>query len=485
MDITSYSERIYYEEDKTLFSEAVLCAERGALRAAYIMIWLSCAESFKRRFREAMIRDSVAGRVVGEINTKEEQQKSVDKYLIDEACKYGFILASDKIRLMHIYQMRCLYGHPYEEAPTIEQVQHAASTVVELVLSKTITLKHGFINQIIEDLMRKHNYLDDHDEAVWRFADDIVQRIDSSLYKWMLNEYFSKLEPIAKDPTMRLYYKRGLWFCDRMLHNCGVDCIPSEKWHDYIIQYPLTLSIICGVITRFPQINVIAQDSLVGLLIEQDKLKVLENLMEYGCLSERQAQRFHEHVESMSCFEQNRAGLGITYSYSTIIEALKHQNWYKQEPASRIVFNYQTEELEKLTDEQQIILGRNIAQVGEGCERFTCNMLSRFKEYIHLWPFDMIFGLFIELFTNENHEIRFKTRNMSNILDALDLLTNAQKAAMVSKISESIGIGKLRSSHSILQDFKHTIRVLDNYEWAKLLKETLLAREAEIMAIFE
>ena len=49
VDISKYIDQIFNEEDRKLFQEAVLSAQAGALRASYIMIWISCAESIKRR----------------------------------------------------------------------------------------------------------------------------------------------------------------------------------------------------------------------------------------------------------------------------------------------------------------------------------------------------------------------------------------------------------------------------------------------------
>ena len=53
LDLGKYTAEILACEDRPLFEEAVKAARVGALRASYLMIWLSCAESLKRRFREA------------------------------------------------------------------------------------------------------------------------------------------------------------------------------------------------------------------------------------------------------------------------------------------------------------------------------------------------------------------------------------------------------------------------------------------------
>ena len=65
VDLDHYEQKIESGDDDPLFREAVRAAQAGALRASYIMVWLACAESLKRRFREARVRDHQAGVIVG------------------------------------------------------------------------------------------------------------------------------------------------------------------------------------------------------------------------------------------------------------------------------------------------------------------------------------------------------------------------------------------------------------------------------------
>ena len=173
VDISSYANKILSLDDRPLFEEAVEVAKVGALRSAYIMIWLACAGSLKRRFREAGIRDNAAGSIVGQIEEREANHRAVDKYLLEEAHKYGFVSDSQLTILEHIYDMRCIYGHPYEQAPSSETVIEAASEVVDLVLSKPVKLRHGFAQQVLTSLLQIGSYLDDQESAVLSFAKTI------------------------------------------------------------------------------------------------------------------------------------------------------------------------------------------------------------------------------------------------------------------------------------------------------------------------
>jgi hypothetical protein len=89
-DLKKFHESILSDQDKTLFQEATVSASKGAPRGAYILLWITVAESLKRKFKEAALRDTHAGRIVGEIKTAESAHKSVDMLILKRAKEYGF-----------------------------------------------------------------------------------------------------------------------------------------------------------------------------------------------------------------------------------------------------------------------------------------------------------------------------------------------------------------------------------------------------------
>ena len=270
VDLDPYADRILAKADKPLFREAVVAARANALRAAYIMIWLAGAESLKRRFRDAGQRDSTAAKLDGEISSKESAHKSVDKFVLDKAKEYGFLSDSAHTELSHVYEMRCLYGHPYEEAPSQEQVSHAAAAVVRHVLSKTVRLRHSYGGRLLESMTSDRTYLDDHAPAVEAFARDTVPRLDEIVHGWFLKKYWIALEEVADDPSMALFSRRGEWFSTAFLTNSGVGTLfSSDEWHGLMGEVPKTLARVCGKPQTFGQIGERAQDSLVGVVLSE------------------------------------------------------------------------------------------------------------------------------------------------------------------------------------------------------------------------
>jgi hypothetical protein len=100
----------------------------------------------------------------------ESQHRAVDKFLLVKAHEYGFLSDSGSTIINHVYEMRCIYAHPYREAPSQEKVIDAAAAVVDLVLSRPVRLRHGFGRQLLDNLLKNGNYLDDHEPAVTALA---------------------------------------------------------------------------------------------------------------------------------------------------------------------------------------------------------------------------------------------------------------------------------------------------------------------------
>ena len=477
VDLSSYAKNILAEEDHPLFDDAVAAAKVGALRSAYVMIWLACAESLKRRFREAKVRDNLAGKVVGNIEDMEQQHKAVDRVLLDEAYKYGFLSASGSTILSQVYELRCIYGHPYEEAPSQEKVIDAAAAVVELVLSRPVKLRHGFGKQLLKGLLEDGNYLDDHEPAVTAFVGSILPRLDEDVYVWLLDEYMEELERFADDSSMTVFSRRGMWFCRAMLTEAGVALLTHEEWHDRSGRFPKTLMGVCSTANIFKGIGGRAQDSLVGLILEEANtrasvLSYLEELDNEGSLSERQRERFSDGVTELDFRTLQASGLSTKIIYAKSIDAMKSYNWYVQNPAIDTVVSNGPEQMAELTEEQQVNLGRNMLQAAEGTAASASEFLTKLSQDGAKWPIDVIRGIALESFTNENNEIRLKGRHLNLVISALDRLDCTQRKELIAELASSVDVGMPRYGR-FSDDFNQVIVSLNAYSWAVPLASAL------------
>lgn len=485
VDLISYAKSILSNEDRPLFDDAVAAGKVGAMRAAYVMVWLACAESLKRRFREARKRDNNAGKIIGEIESKEREHKTVDKFVLAKAKEYGFVSDSGHSILSHIYEMRCLYAHPYDEAPLSEQVSHAAAMVVEHVLSKPVKLRHSFGTQLLKSLLEKHSFLDDQQTAVAAFVKEILPRLDERIRGWLLDKYWCELEKISDDSSMSVFSCRGIWFSYTMLLEVGVNVFSDAEWHSNINKFPKVLTRVCGSASIFQKIVVRAQDSLVGLIVSESHTRAsvltrLEQLNNAGVLTTRQNERFVDHVSTMTISAIRSAGLNTQTCYRKLIDAMKSYNWYTQNPAIDLIVSNGSDQVATLHAEQQVELGRNILQCAEGAATSACMFLCELSKNKSSWPCDMMRGLAMESFINENNQVRFKNRYLEQVISALECMESQQRIQLILDIAASIEEGNPTgwTSHD---RFESVTRVLNVHTWTVPLVESLEKQVASLV----
>lgn len=480
VDIGKYASKILSDQDRPLFDDAVKAAKVGALRAAYVMIWLACAESLKRRFREAQTRDHTAGKIVGEIDDMERQHKAVDRFLLDKALEYGFVSDSAHATLSQVYELRNIYGHPYQEAPSKEKVMDAAATVVQHVLSKTVRLRQGFGKQMLEALLADRNYLDDYEPTVMTFAKTIVQRLDESIHAWLLDEYWKELERMSDDSSMGVFVRRGMWFCRTLLLEVDVATFTHDDWHNRCTQFPKTMIGMCSNADIFEKIGERAQDSLVGLILEESETRAsvllnLEKLNDEDALSCRQQERFIGAVSDFPTSTILASGLSTKTCYTRLIDALESHNWYTQNPAVDMIAMNGPDQAIKLTNEQQVNLGRNILQAAEGTAARAVEFLAKLASDTTQWPVGVVRGIALESFVNESDQVRIKARNLNYVLSMLAKLSSIQRDEIMGQIEASVNAGTVKY-WSYTDEVGGVICSLHAHEWSVPLAKALEAK---------
>ncbi len=351
-DLSKYTAQILTEDDRPLFQEAEICAFHGALRGAYILVWIACAEGLKRKFREARLRDGQANRMLGEITNAENQQRSADMIILTKSKDYGFIDAVAFQKLEYIYKMRCVYGHPYEAAPNDEELANAAAIVVGEVLGKPTLLKHGFVQTLIDNLFSDVNYLEQIEASVRSFTREISPRIALEVYDYLLEKYIEKLEPTYDDASLKIVVERGLWFLSEFLLSVGCDFYPATQWHNFAAKYPKTAQhIILSDGRLFGAVGERARDYIISYNITNanlrpSRLKKIERLLDEGVLSDGQKRK----LQSLGILVIKAANLKISTCYDTIISALESHDWNNQNPAVDLIARNGSSEIAVLSD---------------------------------------------------------------------------------------------------------------------------------------
>jgi len=417
------------------------------------MIWICCAESLKRRFRELAPRDNAAAKVVGEIARKEMQQQSVDAYILDEAKRYGIVSDSEHARLRYIYEERCVFGHPYEQRPGEEALLAAAAEVVDIVLSRDTKLRHGFISQQVRLLIQDATYLDDLQATVEKYAADTVPRVEETLHQYFLEQLWKALEPIAGDRSVDAFFRRGIWFAASYLKASGL--LTASTWEpvDDLTRWPQTLSRVLATPEIFRAIGSHASDMVVGVLVQAAltspiQLSRLNTLAEKALLSERQGERFRGAIAAMPPEAVAQSSVSPIHFIDRIIAELKTHTWPRQNPAIELIENMGAPGINRLNAEQQFRLGNNVLQAADGGSRAAGMFLHRLTVADPVWPAAFIEGIVAECFVNDDDEIRFKTRVFEHAIRSWRAVPDAERSetgerlvARISNRSVQYGLG--------------------------------------------
>ena len=132
----------------------------------------------------------------------------------------------------------------------------------------------------------------------------------------------------------------------------------------------------------------------------------------------------------------------------------------------------------ELTEEQQVDLGRNILQAGEGTATSAVKFLEKLPQEAVDWPFGVIRGMALESFTNENNEIRFKNSQLHLVLSALVHCNSVQRDELIAEIVASVAAGTPK--HGVRpEDYDQVMGLLNDHPWTAPLAKAL---ETELRA---
>lgn len=496
--LASYLEKLVSDEDKILFDEAVRCTGVSAFRAAYVLIWICCAESLKRKFRELSSRDDNARKVIRRIQDLEDRHSAIDKYVIDEAKKYGFITDSEATKLEHIYTMRCLYGHPYEEQPKPEELISAACTVTDAVLSKPTKLRKAYLSDQVTYLTAEKAFLDDLEQSVSNYAQEVHPKLSEDLHASFLEQLWKKAESIAGDPSAGIFFRRSVWFSIAYIKSDLENLIGELDVVNNLMRYPAVAAMVFSDPKIFSMISPQPQDIVIVKLIgyarkNSNCLKKLQELHASSSLSTRQLEKFSSFVKTLPLEYLSSSGVAPVFYIERIIEELKNHNWYVQDPAIDMIRSIGNEGISSLSEELQLALGNNVLQAAQGKSGSAMSFIEEISTSESLYPKRFIEGIVAECFVNDTNQIRFKECRMEAAVLCLKTVEPTPRKEIICRLVYRIRAGELKDSYGnysrqkLDDEHKRVIKLLEeiresdpeNFKELLLLSESLLPLKCE------
>ncbi len=417
-------DKISEDVDYLIFDEAVKCLRTDAYRAAYIMTWISVAESLRNKFNVMSSRDAEVGRILRKIESLEDQDRPADKMLVSEAARIGMITDDEATKLEHMRQMRNIYAHPTGAGLGAEEVAAALVVAVDTVLSRSPLLRHGYVNALLDSLFEDRHYLDDVPALVREYGSAAGHRIHPDVLPYLVDKLAGRLEQALGDPDLGIFGRRGLEFGTALLAAVRPD-LSAEVWNVPLLvqRYPSACSLLLGTAENWPLLPEHGQDMVLGHLLEPviggevvsptgTSLRQARDLEAAGLMTKRQVERLQEAVQGAPYEALSEAGVELPEYASRIIDDLKGHNWYSQNPASDALRNAGPGECCQVDEEIQRQLGRNILQAAEGQANSPSILLSSAAKGEELWPEAFIEGVILESLVNDQGEFRLKSRHL-------------------------------------------------------------------------
>lgn len=366
MELRSYIEKIVDPQDQILFQEAFQSFCSQAYRSAYIMFWLTCAESLKHKFQMCSKSGDKRARVIYQkITNAEGRHKAVDKSILTYSQQYGLITDLEYKKLEYIYNMRCIYAHPYKESPTKEDVISAIDTIMRTVLARPALLTETFVEELISKLTNNECYLSDVEDVVRKTAKKWLEKIHPNYHKIFFEIYTEKYETMCTEQLDQVYIRRARWILDEILKKISFITYNGEEWHNLVSTYPQTILDILQVEpSGLMQIGDRAKDYVINTILKNAKEspEYLNILIPY--LKNQEFLGHNYSIINNSLLQLPLASLQCTQlpidTYlPVIINALQSGNFERQNEASNWIYKNRNL-IVTLSSKQQFDLGKNL-----------------------------------------------------------------------------------------------------------------------------
>lgn len=412
--------RISEDVDRPLFEEATTCLRAGALRAAYIMGWISAAESLRNKFAAMAERDRQAGNVLTQVEKLEKAGGGTDSYLLVQAGKLGLVSQAELKKLGHVRDMRNLYAHPRGAGPTEQDVLAALGIVVDCVLSRPLLLRHGYANDLLADLFEGRHFLADDEEVVRGYAAGVAGRLHPDAAPYLLRKLVERFEKVSGDHELARLQRRGEWFLAGFLSELKPDLsAPGWRIIDVVKSRPAVAARLLGVPEVYRLLPRQAQGIVFGHLADPDaeggataprflRIQQARTLASAGVLEPEQLAAVRVEEAEAPYPALRDAGVPIERYVERLLGDLRSHTWDRQNLASGALSNAGPREVSRLRPDVQEQLGRNVVQAADGSAWGAQGLIERLRRSPGSWPEAFARGLLLETLVDDAGKFRPK-----------------------------------------------------------------------------
>ena len=380
--------------------------------------------------------------MMAEVDRREKSQRSVDGFLVDKALDYGLTSVVEAHALRALYEARNIFGHPYTEQPTKDDVRGAIASAVDHLLSKPLLLRHRFVQEEIARITQRRGWLSDSPITVRRRVEFALGRVDPSMHAYLFTSLIRAADSQFEDTEFLegVFARRIQWFLEGMIEVCGTSLWQTLSIEELVDQYPRLGSLVLSHQLMFADLNEGVRDSVLGELCEhaatsQAHLERILALRSQAILSESETLRFRDTLDGIGIESLVARGVPLEMYARRIVAELASHTWPRQNPAATALTSAGGEQVKELDVALQEQLGRNVLQSADGTARASRALLGTLRSDATAWPNAFLLGLVGECFANEDGRFRIKRDRLREAVEALATLPEHRKREVIGQLS--------------------------------------------------
>jgi len=366
--IEQLNTQIIEADDRVLFKEASQCFLSGQLRAAYIMAWISIVESLKRKiFVLSNLGDSRATAAKNKIEEVENNKQSADKLIYEEAKNSGILDNAEFSKVAFLWEQRCLFAHPYNLNPEIDEVKHIIGQAARITLSKELHFNKSYLTDLAENISSKPFFLPTDIEQVRNYAKRTVSRTPQNLHPFFFKTLLAKVGHLSQNEEKYSELRKLRYFLVELFSNSPL-MLDNSEWslENKVTNFPYE----CFIGFVHQDTWSILPDRIKEMLIsylegERDSFKLLAlksisgYLVRNNVLEEAFKNRYHKKLNGLT-FETSINHYGdVKAQYQRIWNDLGGYNYEQQNPVIDFLRKEKAIDLiNGLDNNKQINIGR-------------------------------------------------------------------------------------------------------------------------------
>lgn len=471
-EIKSLDTQITNETDKILFYESIKCLESKTFRSGYIISWISIVESLKRKISDlANTGDKQSQDSLKKIESLESKHKSADVQIIEEALRISLIENEDYTKLEFFWNQRCLFAHPYEKAPSEDELIFIIKQSINLTLGRKLEFKKNYIDQLIDNLINKPHFLAKDENSIRIYAQKAIPRIAKNLHSYFFKVLIAKIGDLKDNESKKVFLLRLRIFSHQLLKYTEQDISDNKfRMEDLALDHTYEFALGTCEVEIWEKLSIRVRNLILEYVVQDQEnhnnehfvvIRILSDIYKNELFCDSHEQKFLNLINNINIiqafdFYQNDSKL-----VTRLIGEFNSGDFYRQQDSILALKSDDGQEFQdRITINQSIDIGRRITKASEyGCYEAQDSLNNPNYRFSDNFKPGFIVGMFVE----NNMEFRLSDRMFSKLNYLIDNVSDTELQNCLNYINEF----KTVDNHPIgmndfhLKDFEKKIELIE------------------------